>query len=188
MHTPTSITPIAQPSLSKEHVSQPNPHSPRFPCPFRLTHAPHYSSCIPPSLLRILRRPFPRLLLPRRPLPPVLRRDPLLNRILRHRLRQQALREDQHVPDPAAGLPLVRPQQPQAHAALVVVRHVGVVDLGGEIEGGRLEGVVGWEGQGEVEGARCEGRGGRAGQGDVPDVDVGGGAEGYGRGGGWGGG
>ena len=153
-------------------------------CPLHPSHPVTPLLSHPSSLLRIPRRPLARLLLPHRPRPAILRRDPLLDRILRHGLHQQGVREDEHVPDPAAGLPLVRSQQAQAHAALVVVRHVRVVDLGGEVERRRLEGVVRRQGQREVEVARREGRCGRAGEGDVPDVDVGGGAEGDGRGGG----
>ena len=49
--------------------------------------------------------------------------------------------EHQNVANLVRGLPLVGAEHAQAHGALVIVADVGVVDLGLEGDGGRLEGV-----------------------------------------------
>ena len=121
-----------------------------------------------PLPLRIPPRPLPRRLLPLAPPFPKLARDPLLQRVVRVRHAQALARGAQHVGAARGGLPAVGPQQRQADAAALVVGHVGVVDLGAEGEGGRLEGVGGREVEVEVEGAALESprmvsRGGRAG-------------------------
>lgn len=72
-------------------------------------------------------------------------RDAAFDRVVRHGLRQQLPRELEHGRDARAGLPLVRLEHSQTHAALVVVGDVGVVDLGREGDGGRFEGVGGGE-------------------------------------------
>lgn len=74
-----------------------------------------------------------------------------LNGIVWVRLDQERLDEAQDRDDLVWRLPLVRAEQTQAHGALVVVAHVGVVDLGAEADDRRLEGVFGWECDFELE-------------------------------------
>lgn len=94
---------------------------------------------------RVLSRPLLRKLIIPGAVILVLLRDAALHRIIRHGLHKQLSRELQHGSDLRARLPLVGSQHPQTHAPLVIVRHVGVVDLGSERYGGRLERVLGGE-------------------------------------------
>lgn len=75
----------------------------------------------------------------------VLLRNASLHSIIGHGLSKQLAGESQDSTDLGTGLPFVGAQHAQAHAAFLVVGHVGVVDFCSEGDGGRLEGVVGWE-------------------------------------------
>lgn len=90
--------------------------------------------------------PFPPL-----PIPLKLLRDPRLQRIIRHRLPQQILHRNQHAQNLATGLPSFAFQDPDAHAAFLVIGDIRVVDAGFEVDDGGFEGVVGWEGEEKVE-------------------------------------
>ena len=94
---------------------------------------------------RVLPRPLLRKLIIPGAVILVLLSDAALNRIIRHGLHEQLSRKLQHGSDLRTRLPLVGPQHPQTHAPLVIVRHVGVVDLGSERHGRRLERVLGGE-------------------------------------------
>lgn len=73
--------------------------------------------------------------------------------------------------DLCAGLPGVGLEEAEADVAEGVVCHVGVVDAGGELDDGGLEGVVGGQGEDDAEAARVVGRRGGRLEGDVPGVD-----------------
>lgn len=88
-------------------------------------------------------RPIPRNLIIPRPVILILLRNPSLNRIIRHWFRKKLTRELQYSVDSRAGLPLIRPQHPQAHTAFIIVAYVRVVDFGCEGDGGGFEGVFG---------------------------------------------
>lgn len=109
-----------------------------------------------PIPTRIPPRPIPRNLLVPLPIVLVLLRDAALDRVVRHRLREQLPRELEHGRDPRGWLPLVGLQHAETHAALVVVGHVGVVDLGREGDGGGFEGVGAGEGEVDEECAALE--------------------------------
>lgn len=107
----------------------------------------------PLLLHRIQLNPGPRRAIKLLPLILELLRDRHLHRIVWHRLGQDLARELQHRRDLAGRLPLVGAQHAEAHAALVVVADVGVVDLRLEGERRWLEGVFAREGEEEVEAA-----------------------------------
>lgn len=65
----------------------------------------------------------------------------LFNCVVRLGVRQQPARKRQNRIDLAARLPLIRPEQSKAHTALIIVCHVGMVDLGLERERRRFERV-----------------------------------------------
>lgn len=92
---------------------------------------------------RIVPSPFPCNLLIAFPIILVLLRNPSLHGIVRHRLCQQLAGKLEDCCDLGAGFPLVRPQHAQTHAPFLIVRHVGVIDLRSEGDGGGLEGVFG---------------------------------------------
>jgi hypothetical protein len=69
--------------------------------------------------------------------------DGRLDRIVRVGLDKQRLNEAQDGDDLVRRLPLVGAEQTETHGALVVVAHVGVVDLCAEAHDRWLEGVFG---------------------------------------------
>jgi hypothetical protein len=71
--------------------------------------------------------------------------DAGLDGVVRVGLGEHLAGEAQDGGDAVGRLPGVAAQQGQAHAALVVVADVWVVDLGGEVQRRRLEGVLGGE-------------------------------------------
>lgn len=114
----------------------------------------------------VLNRP-----LPLGPIVVILLRNLLLERTVELRLLEKLPKSLEHASQLGAGLPGIRLEEAEADVAQVVVRHVGVVDARAELDHGRLEGVVGREGQDQSEPARVVGcLGGRL-ESDVPGVD-----------------
>jgi len=72
---------------------------------------------------------------------------------IRIRLQHQVPRHPQYRRDLATGLPLITAKDAKTHAALVIVRDVGMVDLGLEREGRGLERVVLGKREEELEGS-----------------------------------
>lgn len=127
-----------------------------------------------------------RLFLPGRPIILELLCDSVVERVVRLRLEEEIVEGLEDVDNFGAGLPVLWLEQGQADVARALVRHVGVVDAGDELDDRRLEGVVCRQGE---EDAELAGRvdGGRGGpEGDVPCVQRFGGGEGDGECG-WGG-
>lgn len=75
----------------------------------------------------------------------------LLHGILRTRFTQHLSAKAQHVRDLGRRLPRVGAQQAQAHLALFVIGHVGVVYFCFEAQLGRLKGIVGGQVEGQME-------------------------------------
>lgn len=122
-------------------------------------------------VLGILLRILLGLLLPRRPIPPKLLGDGLLKGIVGQWLNKQVPHGLEDGDDLGRGLPVLGLKNGEANVADAVVGDVGVVDAGDELDGGRLEGVVGGQGEDEAEGAAGEGGGGGRADGDVPGVE-----------------
>jgi hypothetical protein len=78
-------------------------------------------------------------------------RNTRLHRVIRLRSSEDCPDQRQHIFDLVWRLPLLRAQHAQAHGAAVVVRHIGVVDLGFEADARRLERVVFGESDVELE-------------------------------------
>jgi hypothetical protein len=95
----------------------------------------------PPALLRITLDPVLRVLLKLLAVLPVLVGDGGLDSIVWVRLDQERLDQAQHRHNLVWWLPLVGAEQAQAHGALVIVAHVGMVDLGSEADDRGLEWV-----------------------------------------------
>lgn len=127
---------------------------------------------------------LPGLLVELLAVPLILLGDPRLQRVVGHRLHQQAADGLEHAQQLAGGLPVLGLEGAEADAALRVVGDVGVVDARGEGDDGGLEGVFDGEVDDEAEGAAGVGGGGRAGEGHVPLVEVGLRGEGDGHAGG----
>jgi hypothetical protein len=123
------------------------------------THAFPCHALVNPRLLACKKLVKTRLAVPLRtlgvPVHPVLRilvkgssvalelvRNTRLDRVIRLRSSEDCPDQREHVLDLVWWLPLLRAQHTQAHGAAVVVRHIGVVDLGFEADARRLEGVV----------------------------------------------
>ena len=141
------------------HLSHPLPSSLRRRR--RKDHLPH----------RILLHHNLDRLLPTFSIPPILLRDPLLQRIIRRRLNQQIPHSLQHGPDLGTRLPVLRLQQSQAHITQRIVGNVWVVDARDELDDGGFEGVVGGQREEQAKGAWGVGGGGGRGERDVPWVD-----------------
>lgn len=77
--------------------------------------------------------------------------DPSLDGIIGHRFCEQLTRELQHCQNLGTRLPFVGPKHAQAHASLVIVGHIGMVDLRFEGDGRGFEGVFGGKGQVKLE-------------------------------------
>lgn len=86
---------------------------------------------------------LPRLLLVGVAVAAVLLCDPILERIVGQRLDKQVPDGFQHGGDLGARLPVLRLEDAEADVAEGVVGDVGVVDAGEELDGRRLEGVLG---------------------------------------------
>jgi len=78
-------------------------------------------------------------------------RNTRLDRVIRLRSSEDCPDQREHILDLVWRLPLLRAQHAQAHGAAVVVRHIGMVDLGFEADARRLEGVVFGEDDVELE-------------------------------------
>lgn len=138
--------------------------------------------------LRIPLHIRPRILLKLGPIPPILVRNALLERVVRHRLDENIPDGLEDVDDLARGLPVLTLQQTYADVPQRVVGDVGVVDARREVDCGRLERVVDGKLEDQAEAAwRINRVGGRR-DGDVPGVQVGVRGEGDGDSWGWGGG
>jgi hypothetical protein len=74
-----------------------------------------------------------------------------------NRLSQQILDRKKNTHDLRARLPLICLEDTNAHASLLVICDVGVVDSGLEGDGGWLEWVVGWKDEEELEFAALAG-------------------------------
>lgn len=68
--------------------------------------------------------------------------DSTFDGIIRLRGREDLTDEDQNVANLVWWLPLVGTEHAEAHAALVIVADVGVIDFGFERDGGWFEGVL----------------------------------------------
>lgn len=113
------------------------------------------------------------LLLPRGPVVAVLVCDALLERVVGLGLDEQVAHGLEDGDDLGTGLPVLGLEDAETDVAQGVVCDVGVVEAGDELDDGRLEGVVGGEGEDDAEAAWVEGRAGRGLEGDVPGVDGG---------------
>lgn len=125
------------------------------------------------------------ILLPARPVVSVLVCDSLLEGVIGLRFDEQVAYGVQHRGNLGGGLPVLGLEDAQAYVAEGVVGDVGVVEAGGEADGGGLEWVFDGEGEEDAVFAGVEGRCWRRDEGDLPGVDGFVGGEGDGEALGW---
>lgn len=132
-------------------------------------------------VLGILLGVIPRMLLPGCLVPLVLVCNPLLERVVGLRLYEEVPDGLEDGQDLGGGLPVLRLEDAQTDVADSVIGDVRVVDAGDELDGGRLEGVVGRESEDDAVDAAVEGGSRGWTYGDVPGVQSLGGWKGDGE-------